>query len=33
VERATQEARDGAEPGADLVMTDLWADGGSAWRN
>ncbi|HYJ66805.1 MAG TPA: thiamine pyrophosphate-dependent dehydrogenase E1 component subunit alpha [Nocardioidaceae bacterium] len=33
VERATQEARDAAEPGADLVMTDLWADGGSAWRN
>jgi TPP-dependent pyruvate/acetoin dehydrogenase alpha subunit len=33
VERATQDARDGAEPGADLVMTDLWADGGSAWRN
>jgi acetoin:2,6-dichlorophenolindophenol oxidoreductase subunit alpha len=33
VERAAQEARDGAEPGADLVMTDLWADGGSAWRN
>jgi acetoin:2,6-dichlorophenolindophenol oxidoreductase subunit alpha len=33
IERATQEARDGAEPGADLVMTDLWADGGSAWRN
>jgi acetoin:2,6-dichlorophenolindophenol oxidoreductase subunit alpha len=33
VERATQQARDGAEPGVDLVMTDLWADGGSAWRN
>src|SRR5690606_31412108 len=29
VERATEEARAGAEPGPDLVMTDLWADGGS----
>ena len=33
VDRATEEARGGPEPGADLVMTDLWADGGSAWRN
>jgi acetoin:2,6-dichlorophenolindophenol oxidoreductase subunit alpha len=33
VERATREAREGAEPGADLLMQDVWADGGSAWRN
>ena len=33
VERATREARAGAIPGADLVMSDVWADGGSAWRN
>jgi pyruvate dehydrogenase E1 component alpha subunit len=33
VERATREAREGATPGADLMMSDVWADGGSAWRN
>jgi pyruvate dehydrogenase E1 component alpha subunit len=33
VERATAEARAGAAPGADLVETDVWADGGSRWRS
>ena len=33
VELATREAREGAAPGADLLMRDVWADGGSAWRN
>ncbi len=33
VERATEEAKAGPTPGADLLMKDVWADGGSAWRN
>jgi TPP-dependent pyruvate/acetoin dehydrogenase alpha subunit len=33
VEAATAEAKAGAVPGADLVEKDVWADGGSAWRN
>ena len=33
VDLATQEAKDGAIPSADLVFKDVWADGGSAWRN
>ena len=33
VERSTQEAKDGAIPGEDLLMKDVWANGGSAWRN
>ena len=33
VERSTQEAKDGAIPGEDLLMKDVWADGGSKWRN
>ena len=33
VDRATEEAKAGATPGADLLMKDVWADGGSAWRN
>ena len=33
VERATEEAKAGAVPGEDLLMKDVWADGGSAWRN
>ena len=33
VERSTQEAKDGAIPGEDLLMKDVWADGGSQWRN
>jgi acetoin:2,6-dichlorophenolindophenol oxidoreductase subunit alpha len=33
VEQATEEAKAGAVPGVDLLMKDVWADGGSAWRN
>ena len=33
VDDATEFAKSGAPPGADLLMTDVWADGGSAWRN
>ncbi len=33
VEQATEEAKAGPTPGADLLMKDVWADGGSAWRN
>ncbi len=33
VDAATEFAKAGAEPGPELLMTDVWADGGSAWRN
>ena len=33
VDQATEEAKAGPTPGADLLMKDVWADGGSAWRN
>lgn len=33
VDLATEEAKAGETPGADLLMKDVWADGGSAWRN
>jgi pyruvate dehydrogenase E1 component alpha subunit len=33
VELATQEAKAGGVPGEDLLMKDVWADGGSSWRN
>jgi TPP-dependent pyruvate/acetoin dehydrogenase alpha subunit len=33
VDGATAAAKAGALPGAELVETDVWADGGSAWRN
>ena len=33
VDLATEEAKAGPIPGADLLMKDVWADGGSAWRN
>ncbi len=33
VDTATEEAKAGATPGEDLLMKDVWADGGSAWRN
>jgi TPP-dependent pyruvate/acetoin dehydrogenase alpha subunit len=32
VERATEEARNGPFPDPNTVETELWADGGSAWR-
>jgi len=33
VERATTEAKAGAAPGEDRLMSNVWADGGSSWRN
>jgi TPP-dependent pyruvate/acetoin dehydrogenase alpha subunit len=33
VEQATEEAKGGAQPGPELLMKDVWADGGSSWRN
>ena len=33
VDRATQEAKDGAIPGEELIYRDVWADGGSEWRS
>ena len=33
VDQATEEAKAGPVPGSDLLMKDVWADGGSAWRN
>ena len=33
VEEATEFAKAGAHPGAEHLFTDVWADGGSEWRN
>ncbi len=33
VDRATQEAKGGPEPRLELAETNVWADGGHAWRN
>ena len=33
VEVATEEAKLGGVPGEDLLLKDVWADGGGAWRN
>ncbi len=33
VDRATEEAKAGAEPRLELAATNVWADGGHAWRN
>ena len=33
VEQATEEAKAGGIPGEDLLMKDVWADGGGSWRN
>jgi pyruvate dehydrogenase E1 component alpha subunit len=33
VDEATDFAKSGGTPGEEHLMTDLWADGGSAWRN
>jgi pyruvate dehydrogenase E1 component alpha subunit len=33
VDAATEEAKAGGIPGEDLLMKDVWADGGSSWRN
>lgn len=33
IDTATEFAKAGAEPAERVLMTDVWADGGSAWRN
>jgi TPP-dependent pyruvate/acetoin dehydrogenase alpha subunit len=33
VDRSTEEAKAGTIPGEDLLLKDVWADGGAAWRN
>jgi len=33
VDEATEFAKSGEFPGEELLMSDVWADGGSAWRN
>ena len=33
IDEATVAARAAPPPGADLLLTDLWSDGGSSWRN
>ena len=33
VETATNEAKAGGIPGEDLLLKDVWADGGASWRN
>ncbi|HVR33351.1 MAG TPA: thiamine pyrophosphate-dependent dehydrogenase E1 component subunit alpha [Acidimicrobiia bacterium] len=33
VDQATEFAKSGRPPGPELLMTDVWADGGAAWRN
>jgi pyruvate dehydrogenase E1 component alpha subunit len=33
VEEATEFAKSGEKPTEDALLTDMWADGGSAWRN
>jgi pyruvate dehydrogenase E1 component alpha subunit len=33
VEAATEYAKAGQRPGAESLMTEVWADGGSSWRN
>ncbi len=33
VDEATEFAKGGSHPGPEHLMTDVWADGGSAWRN
>ena len=33
VDRATEEAKAGPEPSVEMAATNVWADGGHAWRN
>jgi acetoin:2,6-dichlorophenolindophenol oxidoreductase subunit alpha len=33
VDRATEEAKAGPEPALELALSNVWADGGHAWRN
>jgi acetoin:2,6-dichlorophenolindophenol oxidoreductase subunit alpha len=33
VDEATEEAKAGPDPDPEVILTDVWADGGSSWRN
>jgi len=33
VDQATEEAKAGPQPRLELAATNVWADGGHAWRN
>jgi pyruvate dehydrogenase E1 component alpha subunit len=33
INAATEEARNAPPPDASIALTDVWADGGAAWRN
>jgi pyruvate dehydrogenase E1 component alpha subunit len=33
IDRATEAARNAPPPPVEIAETDVWADGGSAWRN
>jgi len=33
VDQATEAAKAGSDPSLDVIFTELWADGGSEWRN
>jgi pyruvate dehydrogenase E1 component alpha subunit len=33
VDAASEEAKAGDIPGEELLLRDVWADGGSQWRN
>ena len=33
IEAATEFAKAGPEPGEDVLLTNVWADGGAQWRN
>ena len=33
VDRATETAKASPPPSAEILETELWADGGSSWRN
>jgi acetoin:2,6-dichlorophenolindophenol oxidoreductase subunit alpha len=33
IDRATEEAKNGPAPSAEILETNVWADGGSAWHN
>jgi acetoin:2,6-dichlorophenolindophenol oxidoreductase subunit alpha len=33
IDEAAEAAKRGAQPGVELLMTNVWADGGSEWRN
>ncbi|MBO21261.1 MAG: hypothetical protein CMM26_02600 [Rhodospirillaceae bacterium] len=33
LDEATEAAKDAPPPSPDVLMTEVWADGGSSWRN